>query len=323
MNTLALLDRNLRLCPWWSLLLQCGRRIRTAFTIHRFGNVLLNRHYKQYASIYALAIWRWPETEDACGTGLVEPDVQFSFHVILDARGNEATVSFSCIVEAMGWYSYNNAAYTTLYKPCWGRPILGRILPWLVAGAFHSCNKTGGHFAWRWFAVQILYLGYFYILYFRKRLMNRWNLGKYWSVEGTNILTPCLRFPVTEEMCCSVRRIHWRKSRSRPSQVHFCWWTNFWVSTSSYNCSHNRDYISWNTLRPVERYRRGQLPYLEGNIWRRCFWAARYFYISGKRVSKHCHLLLWILRNMCRSIGMACVWNIRKEGYGQETDICF
>lgn len=108
----------------------------------------LNEHYKQYAH----PIHRYMTlTGDRTPAELDWWNQMFNsdFHVILDIR-NEAAVSFLALKQ---WddYSYNNAAYTTLYKLL-GRPILGRILP--AAGAFHQ-QQDGGHFAGGDFAVRI------------------------------------------------------------------------------------------------------------------------------------------------------------------------
>lgn len=91
------------------------------------------------------------------------------FHVILDIR-NEAAVAFLALKQ---WdaYSYNNDAYTALYK------LLGedRSLEDYCRQLERSTNnKVVGI----WLSVilcLVLLLGY-YILYFRKRLLNRWNL---------------------------------------------------------------------------------------------------------------------------------------------------
>ena len=61
-----------------SLLLQCRRRIRTGFTIHRFGNVLPERTLQAIRPSYT-SLYDADGRRGACGTGLVEPDVQFGF----------------------------------------------------------------------------------------------------------------------------------------------------------------------------------------------------------------------------------------------------
>lgn len=91
------------------------------------------------------------------------------FHVILDIR-NEAAVAFLALKQ---WnaYSYNNDAYTSLYK------LLGedRSLEDYCRQLERSTNnKVVG--IWLFVILcLVLFLGY-YILYFRKRLLDRWNL---------------------------------------------------------------------------------------------------------------------------------------------------
>lgn len=91
------------------------------------------------------------------------------FHVILDIR-NEAAVAFLALKQ---WenYSYNNAAYATLYK------LLGedRSLAEYCRRLERSSNNKSVGISLGVILVLALLLGY-YILYIRKRLVNRWNL---------------------------------------------------------------------------------------------------------------------------------------------------
>lgn len=91
------------------------------------------------------------------------------FHVILDIR-NEAAVAFLALKQ---WenYSYNNMAYVTLYK------LLGedRSLAEYCRRLERSSNNKSVGISLGVILVLFLLLGY-YILYIRKRLVNRWNL---------------------------------------------------------------------------------------------------------------------------------------------------
>lgn len=130
--------------------------------------ICLNEHYGKYApspSRYmtladdgAPAEWGW-------WNEMFNSD----YHVILDIR-NEAAVAFLALKQ---WddYSYNNTAYTTLYKLLGEDRSLGDYCRELERS---SNNKMVSIFL---FVILFfsLCLGY-YILYFRKRLVHRWNL---------------------------------------------------------------------------------------------------------------------------------------------------
>lgn len=115
------------------------------------------------------------------------------FHVILDIR-NEAAVAFLALKK---WddYSYNNAAYTTLYK------LLGedQSLEDYCRQLERSTNNKLVSillFAALFFT---LFLGY-YILYFRKRLVNRWNLEQVLEINKQVFTASLLPASETEEM---------------------------------------------------------------------------------------------------------------------------
>lgn len=91
------------------------------------------------------------------------------YHVILDIR-NEAAVAFLALKQ---WdeYRYNNGAYTTLYK------LLGedQSLETFCRELERSTNNKLVSVLLVAMLLVALCLGY-YVLYFRRRLVNRWNL---------------------------------------------------------------------------------------------------------------------------------------------------
>ena len=115
------------------------------------------------------------------------------FHVILDIR-NEAAVSFLALKQ---WddYSYNNAAYTTLYK------LLGedQSLEEYCRQLERSTNNKMVGILLAVILLFVLLLGY-YILYFRKRLVNRWNLEQVLEINGKVFNASLLPVSDTEEM---------------------------------------------------------------------------------------------------------------------------
>ncbi len=154
--------------------------------------ICLNEHYKKYA--------RFPERFMTL-TGVGAPAeldwwnelFNSDYHVILDIR-NEAAVAFLALKQ---WddYSYNNAAYTTLYK------LLGedQSLEEYCRELERSTNNKMVSillFAILFFA---LILGY-YILYFRKRLVNRWNLEQVLEINKQVFTASVTPAPETEEM---------------------------------------------------------------------------------------------------------------------------
>lgn len=151
--------------------------------------VCLNEHYRQYAPQPHRYMTL---TGDGTSAELDWWDRMFNsdYHVILDIR-NEAAVAFLALKQ---WdnYSYNNTAYTTLYK------LLGedRSLEEYCRQLKRSTNNklVGGLLA-----VMLLFallLGY-YLLYFRKRLVNRWNLEQVLEING-KVFSASLP-PATEE----------------------------------------------------------------------------------------------------------------------------
>lgn len=128
----------------------------------------LNSHYEQYAPLphrYMTLTGDGTPAELEWWNQLFNSD----FHVVLDIR-NEAAVSFLALKQ---WeaYSYNNNAYTTLYK------LLGedQSLEEYCRQLERSTNDKLVAILLTCVLLLVLLAGY-YILYFRKRLVNRWNL---------------------------------------------------------------------------------------------------------------------------------------------------
>ena len=152
----------------------------------------LNEHYKKYAPsphrFMAL-------TGDGQSAELKWWNEMFNsdFHVILDIR-NEAAVAFLALKQ---WdnYSYNNAAYTTLYKLLGEDQSLEEYCRQLERS---TNNKLVGILLGGGMIFALL-LGY-YILYFRKRLVNRWNLEQVLEINKQVFAASLLPTPVTEEM---------------------------------------------------------------------------------------------------------------------------
>lgn len=115
------------------------------------------------------------------------------YHVILDIR-NEAAVAFLALKQ---WeeYSYNNAAYTTLYKLLGEDQSLEEYCRKLERS---TTNKLVGIILGVILVLALL-PGY-YILYIRKRLVNRWNLEQVLEINRQVFEASLLPTPDTEEM---------------------------------------------------------------------------------------------------------------------------
>lgn len=145
----------------------------------------LNRHYEQYAPLphrYMTLAGDGTPAELDWWNQMFDSD----FHVVLDIR-NEAAISFLALKQ---WedYSYNNTAYTTLYK------LLGedQSLEEYCRQLERSTNNKLVGILLTCVLLLALLLGY-YILYFRKRLVNRWNLEQVLEINEkvfTASLTP-------------------------------------------------------------------------------------------------------------------------------------
>lgn len=128
----------------------------------------LNKHYRKYAPVVGRTMTLEGSGEPAeldWWNELFNSD----YHVILDIR-NEAAVAFLALKQ---WdaYRYNNNAYTILYK------LLGEDQS-LEDYCRQLERSTNNKMVGLWLSIMLiiaLLVGY-YILYFRKRWVNRWNL---------------------------------------------------------------------------------------------------------------------------------------------------
>lgn len=154
--------------------------------------ICLNAHYKKYA--------RQPHsymslTGDGASAELEWWNRMFNsdFHVILDIR-NEAAIAFLALKQ---WdnYSYNNAAYTTLYK------LLGedQSLEGYCRALERSTNNKMVSILLVILLFITLFLGY-YLLYFRKRLVNRRNLEQVLEINKQVFMASLLPTSPAEEM---------------------------------------------------------------------------------------------------------------------------
>lgn len=129
----------------------------------------LNMHHEQYAKVPYPRMTLFNEGKEPAELTWLGRSFNSDYHVILDIR-NEAAVAFLALKE---WeaYAYNNSAYTTLYKLLSEDRSLEEYCRRLE---YSTGNKRVGIML---FAVLIMALGIgYYILYVRKRLVNRWNL---------------------------------------------------------------------------------------------------------------------------------------------------
>lgn len=128
----------------------------------------LNRHYQRFASEPKRLMKLTDEALPAELDWWVEP-FNSDFHVILDIR-NEAAVAYLALNE---WdeYAYNNLAYTALYKLLGEDQSLESYCRQLERS---SRNKVVG--IWLAVVLALVWLLGYFILYIRKRLVNRWNL---------------------------------------------------------------------------------------------------------------------------------------------------
>lgn len=152
----------------------------------------LNSHYGKYAQVphhYMTLTGDGQSAELAWWNEMFNSD----FHVILDVR-NEAAVAFLALKQ---WdnYSYNNTAYASLYKLLGEDQSLENYCRQLERS---TNNKMVGVIlgAALFFA---LLLGY-YILYFRKRMVNRWNLEQVLEINKQVFATSLPSTPETDEM---------------------------------------------------------------------------------------------------------------------------
>lgn len=135
----------------------------------------LNAHQKKYFSLSDKQLSLNGESEPAEWTWW-KRNIDTDYHIILDIR-NEAAIAFLALKR---WeeYTYNNTAYTSLYK------LLGedRTLEDYCLRLERSLgNKVVSIVLFGLFFL-ILLAGY-YLLYFRKRLVERWKLEQVFEVN--------------------------------------------------------------------------------------------------------------------------------------------
>lgn len=135
----------------------------------------LNAHYGAYAA-RPQRYMRLCGTEAPAELDWWDEPFYSDFHVILDIR-NEAAVAFLALKQ---WeaYSYNNAAYTALYKLLGEDRSLEKYCRELERS---TTNKMVGILL-AGMIFPALLLGY-YVLYFRRRLSNRWNLEQVFEIN--------------------------------------------------------------------------------------------------------------------------------------------
>ena len=132
--------------------------------------LLLNEHYEKYARPdrphrYMKLVGEGTPAEISWWNELFDSD----YHVILDIR-NEAAVAFLALKQ-LDAYSYNNSAFTDLYKLQGEDQTLEAYCRQLERS---NTNKTEGIILC--FVLLIVSLVGYYFLYMRKRLQNRLNL---------------------------------------------------------------------------------------------------------------------------------------------------
>ena len=132
--------------------------------------LFLNEHYEKYARPdrphwYMKLVGEGTPAEISWWNELLDSD----YHVILDIR-NEASVAFLALKQ-LDAYSYNNSAFTDLYKLQGEDQTLEAYCRQLERS---NTNKTVGIILC--FVLLIVSLVGYYFLYMRKRLQNRLNL---------------------------------------------------------------------------------------------------------------------------------------------------
>lgn len=128
----------------------------------------LNRHYERY-SMHPEVFLELKGSGPAAESEWWNKGFESDYYVILDIR-NEAAVAYLALRDLDG-YTYNNEAYTTLYK------LAGEdhSLESFCRDLQHSSNNKAVGLTLCVLLLLLLLAGY-YLLYFRRRLMNRLNL---------------------------------------------------------------------------------------------------------------------------------------------------
>ena len=263
----------------------------------------LNSHYEQYAPLphqYMTLTGDGTPAELEWWNQLFNSD----FHVVLDIR-NEAAVSFLALKQ---WddYSYNNAAYTALYK------LLGedQSLEEYCRQLERSTNNKLVAILLTCVLLLVWLAGY-YISYFRKRLVNRWNLEQVLEINEKVFAASLPPAVETEEV------LRQENLMEIPSQivnlafdaVNELLGINRLSIAVQNETTHQLEYTS----NPVEE----DTPEEESSrreLMKRCFDEQVYLSEGGTQVLP----LVADVGGTCRSIGVLCLE--RRAGTEQETD---
>lgn len=151
----------------------------------------LNAHYKKYAR-FPHRYMKLEGEGDPAEWDWWNKMFNTDFHVILDIR-NETAVAFLAL-KRWDAYAYNNAAYTTLYKLLGEDQSLERYCRQLE----RSTNNKMIGIMLSIILLASLLLGY-YILYVRKRLVNRWNLEQVFEINEKVFSASLPQLPEVEE----------------------------------------------------------------------------------------------------------------------------
>lgn len=265
----------------------------------------LNTHYRRYARPVRRCMTL---TGDGTPAELDWWNDLFNsdFHVILDVR-NEAAVAFLSLKR---WddYSYNNAAYTTLYK------LLGedQSLEEYCQQLERSTNNKLVGILLAIVLLVILPLGY-YILYVRKRLVDRWNLEQVLEINGRVFNASLL--PVSEaEEILQREEDTWKEIPRQIVDSAFDAVNELLsidrLSLAVYNeAAHRLEYTS----NPAEDVAGDEWP-VRKRCMERCFEQQAYLSENGIQALP----LVVDAGSVCRCIGVLCLE--RREGTEQETD---
>lgn len=136
----------------------------------------LNRHYLQFSAHPQRTMKLYDMAESPAEMDWWDEPFNSDFHVILDIR-NEAAVAFLALKKWQS-YSYNNAAYTALYKLLGEDQSLENYCRQLERS---TSNKRVGMILG--VVLLAVFLFGYYVLYIRKRLQNRWNLEQVLNIN--------------------------------------------------------------------------------------------------------------------------------------------
>ena len=161
--------------------------------------LFLNEHYEKYARPdrphrYMKLVGEGTPAEISWWNELFDSD----YHVILDIR-NEASVAFLALKQ-LDAYSYNNSAFTDLYKLQGEDQTLEAYCRQLERS---NTNKTVGIILC--FVLLIVSLVGYYFLYMRKRLQNRLNLEQVLEINQ-NVFAASLGRPQEQENAEALQR---------------------------------------------------------------------------------------------------------------------